>query len=524
MPRKATGYPEQHGDHWDARISLADGGRPRVCLAGAKAGRSEAAARAKAAELTAVARAEGKTSADFAGEPKPEAVEAETLEQYAERWFKHREEKRMTSVRPERSYLRNHVFAKLGARPVGAITRADLEDLVEYLDKLYRKGALSWKTTANVWGTVSVLFADARGSKVRALRVRDDNPALDVTPPDRGTRKAKVYLWPSEFLALVTCEAIPLAWRVLYALAVYAYVRPGELAALDLADVDLEHGTLHVHAAVDHQYGGTKEVKTGQARYVPIEAELMPLLRALHKRRGGAGPVVEAMPDENELATTLRAHLKLAGVTRRALFTNDATRKWMTFYDLRATGITWLAVRGDAPLTIMHRAGHSDFKTTQIYVREAENLRAGFGAVFPPLPPSVVAPNESPNGGGGGAEGGEGAGDSRAPTVGLEPTPYRANPHETQGKRAMAPGGIAPDRAPNPAITRPPGESMGASPSPRAVFLAALAHHAGALALAGDLAAARVASRALAELLAEGGGGGAAVVDLAAEREKRERS
>ena len=34
----------------------------------------------------------------------------------------------------------------------------------------------------------------------------------------------------------------------------------------------------------------------------------------------------------------------------------------------------------------MMRAGHADFQTTQIYLREAENLRDGFGRVFSPLP------------------------------------------------------------------------------------------------------------------------------------------
>jgi hypothetical protein len=38
----------------------------------------------------------------------------------------------------------------------------------------------------------------------------------------------------------------------------------------------------------------------------------------------------------------------------------------------------------------MQRAGHSDFDTTQIYLREAENLAAGFGAVFPPIPADVL--------------------------------------------------------------------------------------------------------------------------------------
>ena len=49
-----------------------------------------------------------------------------------------------------------------------------------------------------------------------------------------------------------------------------------------------------------------------------------------------------------------------------------------------------VACRGDDPLRIMQRAGHSDFKTTQGYIRVAENLSAGFGSPFPDLPPELL--------------------------------------------------------------------------------------------------------------------------------------
>ena len=84
--------------------------------------------------------------------------------------------------------------------------------------------------------------------------------------------------------------------------------------------------------------------------------------------------------------------LEEANVERAELFADDATRKNITYYDLRATGITWRVVRGDNPLEIMMEAGHADFKTTQVYIRTAEAMRRGFGEPFPVLPHCLLYP------------------------------------------------------------------------------------------------------------------------------------
>ncbi len=105
----------------------------------------------------------------------------------------------------------------------------------------------------------------------------------------------------------------------------------------------------------------------------------MPLLRAMHAEAKGKGAVV-SLPRRPGSPRSSASYLKRADIERDDLFTSDATRKAVTFHDLRATGITWCAVRGDDPLKIMQRAGHTvEFSTTQIHLREAENLSRGFG-------------------------------------------------------------------------------------------------------------------------------------------------
>lgn len=144
--------------------------------------------------------------------------------------------------------------------------------------------------------------------------------------------------------------------------------------------------------------GSEKGTKTGRARSVPIEGALLPLLGAMRDAAGGEGQVVD-LPSDTSLADVLRAAPRVAKVSRRELFANTKTRKQITWYDLRATGITWRAIRGDNPIAIMHQAGHEDFKTTQGYIREAEVVGATFGDVFPKLPAELVETAASALGG-----------------------------------------------------------------------------------------------------------------------------
>jgi hypothetical protein len=228
----------------------------------------------------------------------------------------------------------------------------------------------------------------------RALKVRADNPAADVAPPDRGDDKQLQWLYPDEFLALISCILVPLVWRRIYALAAYLFVRLGELLVIMWDQVDLIHGVVAVRYAYDEDKKRKKQTKSGNKgiRRFSIEPALMPRLNAMPAELGGQGPVV-LIPDRKHASEILRAHLRLAGVTRPELFQDDETNKNIRFHDLRSTGLTWLALRGDDPLKIQYRAGHQDFEMTQVYIRTAENLRTtgeAIGDLFPELPASLM--------------------------------------------------------------------------------------------------------------------------------------
>src|ERR1019366_2221598 len=195
----------------------------------------------------------------------------------------------------------------------------------------------------------------------------------------------------SEFLSLVSCPDVPMKWRRMFAITTYLYARAGEVNALRWEDVDLDRGIVLIHRSFNRETGKVKATKSDTARRIPIEPELRPLLKAMHEESGGHGPVLAVAGTDRKLSRQVRRFLALAGVDREELFAmNDATRKAMTFHDLRATGITWCAVRGDEALKLKQRAGHASFSTTEGYIREAETLRAGFAPVSPPLPAALL--------------------------------------------------------------------------------------------------------------------------------------
>lgn len=292
MPARRTGSLDdemctcgRHGGlpHFRARIRFNDGTRPRVHF---EPGLTREAAEQKAELYSRLAR-EGRLVLD----PSQTATDLETVAEWCERWMVTRDAKGL-STRGDESRLRTHVLPMLGERPIRTVVRRDLEQLVAHLDELVAAESISWKSASNIWGITSKLFADAARSKIPGLRVRDDNPADGVLPPDRGVRRSRAYLWPSEFLRLAACEAVPLEWRRVYTLAIYLYARSGEVRGLGWSDLDLEQGGANVHRAYQRDRDDFGTTKGKASRRLPIEPALLPLLRAMHRESGGVGRVV----------------------------------------------------------------------------------------------------------------------------------------------------------------------------------------------------------------------------------------
>jgi integrase len=428
MPASPTSEPrgqvkwfgdEQTGE-WRARIRYAlpdddaptDGKkreppRPWVSMPGIPRD-ARPTAEAKAGALAAKAKREGWTldSPTDGGE---------SVRGWFKRWLAYRRA-HGGSTAQYRSNFENWIEPAIGKLAMAKVTSADLRQLVAKLDDAVDSGQIRWKSATNIWGTITSAFtkyAGPRGSTRTGLRARDDDPTREVAPPVRGVKTKKVFLYPKEFLALVSCRTVPIRRRRAWAISVYMYLRPGEAEALEWPDIDLENETYTIQRSIDRERNDQpKTPKNGTARCTAdIEPALVPLLRAMHKESKGKGRVTGKLGHPTSIARTLRRDLMAAGVERHELHhrskPGEPAREAMEAHDCRTSGITWMAARGDDLLTIVARAGHSDVEMTKHYVQSAALLRRTFtrSDVFPALPASLLgddaevsAPPPSPAG------------------------------------------------------------------------------------------------------------------------------
>ncbi len=417
MPPPRTGSLEKYRPadgrtYYRARIRLADGTRARVDVpekystpAGGKTAEQRAELYAQAAQEREDERGElleAKRKREATA--KRDLSAGESCDAYHDRIVALARERQQSDVDNKRFRWNAWIKAEIGHIAISRITRDDIEAVRDKLDRAQREwlrlgrghGRLAPKTAANVWSELTSTFAEACSSKRRELRVLERNPCADVQPPDRGDARRKPFVFPSEFLALVACEEVPLEWRGLHAIACYLYVRPGELRVLRWTDVDLDHGIVNISKAWDYPRAAVKVPKTRNGvRRVPVESTLLPLLRAMHERSAERDALVAPLlsnVNEDTLARITRSHLKAARVQRAELHEESRTSMPFGFRGWRDTGITWACIAGVDVAKIQARAGHDAITTTMGYVKAAEALHAGFGTPFPEVPSALVWP------------------------------------------------------------------------------------------------------------------------------------
>ena len=162
-------------------------------------------------------------------------------------------------------------------------------------------------------------------------------------------------------------------------------------------DVNLDQEYVSIHQALDLETGAVKPTKTGATRRMPMHASLRPLIHQLCEAARGEGLVVQHDHPNKDAAHGFPPleDLLRAGATRADLFEDSATTKNVTFYDLRATSITWEALAGTEPLRIPAARRPRAIRDHAGYIRQAEAVGLASDAPFPTLPGCLVSSQSS---------------------------------------------------------------------------------------------------------------------------------
>ncbi len=183
-----------------------------------------------------------------------------------------------SAVRSYEATLRLHLLHDLGAAKLSEVTRSDLQDVVE---RLHAKGC----SPSTIRNALMPLRAIYRRAVARGDVAVNPTTGLEL-PAVRGTRDRIVA--PEQ--AAMLLNALPREDRALWATALYAGLRRGELMALRVEDVDLAAGVLRVERSFDPKGGHYVSPKSASGRRaVPIPAALRDHLDEHLLRTGRTG-------------------------------------------------------------------------------------------------------------------------------------------------------------------------------------------------------------------------------------------
>jgi len=265
----------------------------------------------------------------------------------ADRWLESR--RHLRSVDDDRLRLRKHMRPVFGKRRLRDISTRDVD---EFLSR--KQDGLAASTVAKLRCALHKLYDDAIKWKLAA-----ENPV-------RRARKIRVtrddeqftYLDREEIERLLSCEEIPEGSRALYATAILAGLRLGELYCLRWDDIDLDRRQI----AVRRSFKGP--TKSGKPRHVPIQPQLRRILSTWKRQ----------CPETEEGLVFPNRKGK-----RRSRYHDYGFAKHLTaakcrrirFHDLRHTCAALYVMSGVPIRTVQKILGHASVTTTERYAHLA---------------------------------------------------------------------------------------------------------------------------------------------------------
>ena len=249
------------------------------------------------------------------------------------------------AIRTYERALRLHAFPAFADEPLADLGRGDWQRLA---DDLLAKGA----SPGTVRGTIAAAAAVYRFAVSRGLL--KENPTRELELPTPKGRRDRVA-GPDEAAALLA--ALPADDRALWATAMYAGLRRGELRALRVSDLQLEEGVISVVCGWDDKQGRI-ETKAANRRRVPIPAALRSLLAAELLRSG-------RRDDELLFGASPSQPFQPSHLTRRADSAWQAAgQARITLHECRHTYASLMIAAGVNAKALSTYMGHSSIQIT----------------------------------------------------------------------------------------------------------------------------------------------------------------
>ncbi|UGS35630.1 Tyrosine recombinase XerC [Capillimicrobium parvum] len=262
---------------------------------------------------------------------------------------------RPSTVRGYERCLRLRVKPALGHLRIGEVRRRDLQRFVD--DLLAEE--MDPATVVKTINPVQAIF--------RRLAQREEirmNPAADLELP-KGRRRRERIASPAEAAALIA--ALDLPERALFATAMYAGLRRGELRALRVSDIDLAAGLIRVARTWDDGEGEQEGGKSEAARRrVPIAAVLRwPLGEHLvASRRTGDDLAFGMTAREPFYPSTVRNRALAAWARFNAAAADDQRLDPITLHEARHTYASLMIAAGVNAKALQSYMGHSSITVT----------------------------------------------------------------------------------------------------------------------------------------------------------------
>lgn len=308
----------------------------------------------------------------------------------------------------ERMIWRAHLRPELGSLRIPDLDVARVRRYVE----TKRAGGLSGATVRGHVAAISALYEDCR-ERPRETGATGPNPCHDLPTSIAvqlrpATDPRTVPYVEREYLTRIY-DALPEPIRTGYAVGVLAGLRTGEVRALRWEHVDLERRQIVVREAVGIS-GHVGPVKDSEARVLPIDPDLLAVLRARRLATGGRGLIVppahpgrrsgpQRAPARSIRSQTLNEALARAleplGLAGKGLDWYRATRhSYASLYVLGGGSLHQLSVLlGHASAQVTLRYAH--LQPHRLAEADTDRIRAGLSAPRG-AEPRAIHPGKSP--------------------------------------------------------------------------------------------------------------------------------